>query len=176
MRNARLPCSPRQLRIRGEGAGDPVESGGGDGKHEEAGAELAEDDLADPEERRVDGHDARDPVRPRQRPARDGLAAEAEPRPGFYARVIERIEAQGARSIWNLFFESAFGRRIAVAAMALALLLSVSLVTLERSVEPLVANQGSALLPGEDQPGLVLTEAGADKDAVLVNLVTYREQ
>src|SRR5258708_2649430 len=102
--------------------------------------------------------------------------AEAEPRPGFYARVIERIEAQGARSIWNLFFESAFGRRIAVAAMALALLLSVSLVTLERSVEPLVANQGSALLPGEDQPGLVLTEAGADKDAVLVNLVTYREQ
>ena len=102
--------------------------------------------------------------------------AEAEPRPGFYARVIERIEAQGARSIWNLFFESAFGRRIAVAAMALALLLSVSLVTLERSAEPLVANQGSAVIPGEDQPGLVLTEAGADKDAVLVNLVTYREQ
>src|SRR5215831_13327314 len=51
--------------------------------------------------------------------------AEAEPRPGFYARVMERIEAQRPISIWNLFFESAFGRRIAIASMALALLLGV---------------------------------------------------
>src|SRR5208282_6310414 len=46
-----------------------------------------------------------------------------EPRAGFYARVLERIEAEGPVSIWNLFAESAFGKRIAVASLALALLL-----------------------------------------------------
>src|SRR5271165_6352462 len=44
---------------------------------------------------------------------------ELEPRPGFYARVLQRIEAEGPVSIWNLFIESAFGRRIAVASLAL---------------------------------------------------------
>ncbi len=108
--------------------------------------------------------------------------AEVEPRPGFYARVMERIEAQGPRSIWALFIDSNFGRRLAYASIALALLLSLSLVTLERTGEvPMVASDGSGLLPGEmlpgeDQPGRVLTQAGADKDSVLVNLVTYREQ
>jgi anti-sigma factor RsiW len=112
--------------------------------------------------------------------------ADAEPRPGFYARVMERIEAQGARSIWTLFTESVFGRRLAYASVALALLLSISLVTLERTEVPLMASDASGLLPGEmlpsamvsgeAQPGPVLTQGGSDKDSVLVNLVTYREQ
>ena len=68
----------------------------------------------------------------------------ADPRPGFYARVMERIEAEGPISIWNLFIESAFGRRIAVASLALALLIGVYLVTSERSAEdPMIALQES---------------------------------
>src|SRR5579862_7719508 len=59
----------------------------------------------------------------------------AELRPGFYARVMERIEAEGPISIWNLFIESAFGRRIAVASLALALLIGVYVVTSERSAD-----------------------------------------
>lgn len=108
--------------------------------------------------------------------------ADAEPRPGFYARVMERIEAHGPRSIWALFIDSTFGRRLAYASMALLVLLTLSLVTLERTGEvALVASDGSSILPGEmlpgeDQPARVLTQAGADKDSVLVNLVTYREQ
>ena len=101
---------------------------------------------------------------------------ELEPRPGFYARVMERIEAEGATSIWKLFSESAFGRRVAVASMALALLLGVYLVTSEqRADEPLsVGGSQAQIIAGEDQPGFV---AGAsDRDAVLVNLVTYQEQ
>ena len=103
---------------------------------------------------------------------------EAEPRAGFYARVIERIEAQRAVSIWNLFFESSFGRRIAVASMALALLLGVYLVTSEQSAEQAVVTApATQLLPGEDGPGQVMAQSGApDQDSVLVNLVTYREQ
>jgi hypothetical protein len=100
---------------------------------------------------------------------------EAEPRPGFYARVMERIEAQGARSIWSLFFESPFGRRVAVASMALALLLGVYLVTSERSEEQLgIGTAQAQSIAGEDQPGFVV--GAPDRDAVLVNLVTYQEQ
>jgi hypothetical protein len=107
-------------------------------------------------------------------------AEEAEPRAGFYARVMERIEKQGPGSIWNVFSESPFGRRIAVASMALALAIGVYLFTAEQP-GPGAINHPiefvSGTLPAEDQPGMVLTSSGApDRDAVLVNLVTYREQ
>lgn len=106
-------------------------------------------------------------------------AAEVEPRAGFYARVLERIEAEGPVSIWNLFVESAFGKRIGVASLALALLLGVYLVSIERSAEPMIAGEPSAqtcsapacgaakaasaaapaisAIPGEDAPGVVLS-------------------
>jgi hypothetical protein len=114
----------------------------------------------------------------------------SEPRPGFYARVMERIEAEGPISIWNLFIESTFGRRIAVASLALALLVGVYLVTSERSAQdPTVAAQeaqpeisGQQLVAGEDAPARVITQmdqssAGeSSEDAVLANLVTYRDQ
>jgi hypothetical protein len=94
------------------------------------------------------------------------------PRPGFYARVLERIEAQRPISIWQLFSDSAFGRRIAIASMAVALLFSVYLVSSERYSE-----QPVAVAVDEGQPGMTLSKAGLpDKDTVLVNLVTYREQ
>src|ERR1043166_8638392 len=94
-----------------------------------------------------------------------------DPQPGFYARVLERIEARGATSIWSLFFESPFGRRIAVASLALALVRGVYLVAAEHAAtESVVAGPELQLrraLPGEDEPGLVLTRAGApDRDAV----------
>ncbi|MDP9113593.1 MAG: hypothetical protein M3O20_07925 [Acidobacteriota bacterium] len=111
----------------------------------------------------------------------------AEPRAGFYARVMERIEAEGPISIWNLFIESAFGRRIALASLALVILLGVYLVTSERSAEdPIIAGQQVQQQPvvvvGEDGPARILTQmdqSGAgqsSEDAVLADLVTYREQ
>jgi len=111
----------------------------------------------------------------------------AEPRAGFYARVMERIESEGPISIWNLFIESAFGRRIAVASMALAILLGVYLVTSERSADdPMIAGQQAQQQPlvvvGEDGPARVIMQmdqspAGqSSEDAVLADLVTYREQ
>ena len=107
---------------------------------------------------------------------------DAEPRPGFYARVMERIEAQGPASIWNLFIESAFGRRIAVASLALALLLGVYVISSERAADqPIVAGQQAqpAFVVGEDAPGRVITQMSGNQssnDDVLVNLVTYQEQ
>jgi len=120
-------------------------------------------------------------------------AAEMEPRPGFYARVLERIESQTPASVFTLFFDSAFGRRIAMASLALALLLGVYVISSEQMADPQVAAVDS--LPQvtlvsdqvsdmpQDFPGVLndyrqprpVTNA-PDQDAVLVNLVTYREQ
>ena len=66
-------------------------------------------------------------------------AGEMEPRPGFYARVLERIEAQTPGSVFTLFFDSLFGRRIAMASLALALLLGVYVISSEQMAEPQVA-------------------------------------
>jgi hypothetical protein len=125
-----------------------------------------------------------------------------DPRPGFYARVLERIEAEGPASIWNLFVESAFGRRIALASFALAMLLGIYVVTAEREAEPIIASQPAipvcsgancaavaghsaqsasstvSVVAGEDAPGAVLSrlDEEAPNDDMLVNLVTYREQ
>lgn len=113
----------------------------------------------------------------------------ADFRPGFYARVMERIEAQGPISIWNLFIESAFGRRIAGASLALALLIGVYVVTSERSAEdPTIALESQqvgteqAMVAGEDAPAREISRVDqsqtdqSSEDAVLANLVTYREQ
>lgn len=115
-------------------------------------------------------------------------AEEMEPRPGFYARVLGRIEAQRPISVFTLFFDSMFGRRIAMASLALALLLGVYVVSSEQMAEPqlsamdalpqatLVSDmpQDFPVLPDGSQPRLV--RGTPDQDAVLVNLVTYREQ
>ena len=113
----------------------------------------------------------------------------ADLRPGFYARVMERIEAEGPISIWNLFIESAFGRRIAVASLALALLIGVCVVTSERSAEDATialesqqATTEQTFVAGEDAPAREITRVDqsqtdeSSQDAVLANLVTYREQ
>jgi predicted anti-sigma-YlaC factor YlaD len=106
------------------------------------------------------------------------LRAEAEPRPGFYARVMERIEAQRATSIWNVFSDSPFGRRIALASMALAVAIGFYLATSDRASEQAIfTNPTVQFVADEDQPGVALSRSGApDRDSVLVNLVTYREQ
>jgi anti-sigma factor RsiW len=99
-------------------------------------------------------------------PANDETVA---PRPGFYARVMERIEAQRPIDIWQLFFDSPFGRRIAMASMALVLLFSLYLVSSERYAQPVTISV--------EDPGMTLPQSGLpDKDTVLVDLVTYREQ
>jgi hypothetical protein len=112
---------------------------------------------------------------------------EVEPRAGFYARVLERIESQTPASIWSLFFDSVLGRRIAVAALALVLLVAVTMVSIERTADPeiassddpmeMLAQPASSFQAVEDQPGAMLSGAH-DQDSVLVDLVTYsyREQ
>jgi len=97
------------------------------------------------------------------------LRAEAEPTPGFYARVMEHIEAQTSVSIWSLFGESAFGRSVAMASMMVAILLGTYLFTAERAEHHFRSTPDAAPLVW-DQSGT------PDRADVLVNLVTYQEQ
>jgi anti-sigma factor RsiW len=95
-----------------------------------------------------------------------GSAPDVEPRPGFYARVLERIEAQPA-SVWSVFLDRKFGFRLAVASAALIALLGTYLVTSEPSgPEPSAApTVVSTDIPQQEQ----------QRDAVLVDLASYRQ-
>jgi len=95
------------------------------------------------------------------------LRAGEEPRPGFYARVIDRIERQTDLSIWSIFLRPTFGRRIAIASAALALLMGAYLVSTEPGDHERLSN-----------PTVVTTADESlqqQRDAVLVNLASYHE-
>jgi hypothetical protein len=101
-------------------------------------------------------------------------SAEMDPRPGFYARVWERIEAQRPVSIWSLFSDSLWGRRLATAALSVAVLMGGYVVTTEREMEAPNAHvqMEEKLLPGAS----VLTAVSSNPDAVFMNLVSYRSR
>ena len=106
---------------------------------------------------------------------------DVEPRAGFYARVIERIDSQRQSSIWTIFLEPAFGRRLAMASAVLAMLMGLYLVGSEPGNQGLVAGRSPAVvvLPGEDEPGPVLgsnPDQDQDRGVVLVNLATYSQE
>lgn len=47
-----------------------------------------------------------------------------EPSAGFYARVMQRVEAQGRPSFWNLLLDPVFGRRLVYTTGAMFLLMA----------------------------------------------------
>jgi len=125
---------------------------------------------------------------------------EIEPRAGFYARVVERIEVQPA-SIWSVFLDRKFGLRLAVVSAALVALLATYLVVSEPggpefATSPSVVytdppqtaqasiqkqtNRADQIQP--DQPQADQPQADQQdglkqeqqRDAVLVNLASYR--
>lgn len=103
---------------------------------------------------------------------------EIEPRAGFYARVMDRIEQQqGQSSIWSILLQPNFGRRLAVASAALVVLLGTYLVTSERNSEPEFANTPDVVMTGAQEASMATDslQQQRDRDAVLVNLAGYRQ-
>jgi hypothetical protein len=103
-----------------------------------------------------------------------GDVPEVEPRPGFYARVLERIEAQRPVSIWALFTESVVGRRLATASLAMALAMGIYVVTGEAQLTPQAqaAVQTDPLNPGAFAPDVMAANATGNS-AVFMSLVSY---
>jgi len=102
-------------------------------------------------------------------------AEAAEPAPGFYARVLERIEQRVKPSVWSILLEPAIGRRIAVASATLALVLGGYLLNSERVYH---SHAPAAIAAGATQSAAIVQDSDAspqDRDAVLVNLASFRD-
>jgi predicted anti-sigma-YlaC factor YlaD len=101
------------------------------------------------------------------------VPAEVEPTPGFYARVLGRIEAQQRASVWSAFLEPAFWRRLVMATLALLLVLGSLLAF--REVEGVYAAPPEALVAIEDHPAALGADPERDRQTILVTLASYKE-
>jgi len=103
------------------------------------------------------------------------LAEEAQPRPGFCARVTDRIETQQRASVWSALLEPAFARRLVVATLALTLMLG-SLVAFQEVDDTFGAPPPEAVMAIEDHPPSLGLDPQRDRQTMLVTLATYREE
>ena len=108
--------------------------------------------------------------------------------PGFYARVLARIEAQAAPpSIWNFFLEP-FGRRLVYASLALALLLTaanvfdstpandIEIAATQAPASAIPVLHGTVLASDSDSiPVVESTSQDEDRGAALMQLTTYEQ-
>jgi hypothetical protein len=102
------------------------------------------------------------------------------PQPGFYARLMERIEEQGRSSVWSVFLQPIFGRRLAIASATLVVLLGTYLVTTELgdrdvAAAPAVATDTVSVSAAGvgDRPDSLQQQR--QRDAVLVDLASFHE-
>jgi anti-sigma factor RsiW len=100
---------------------------------------------------------------------------EFEPAPGFYARVMDRIESQARASVWSAFLEPAFTRRLVYASLTLLLLLGGLMMSSENQPALSSPNSPEVILAEEPTPSDFGVSQQHDRDVVLVNLATYQE-
>ena len=104
------------------------------------------------------------------------FTGELEPDAAFYARLMNRIETQAKPSIWNIFGESVFAKRLAYASVTFVVLLGAYFVS-STGADQQFANSSPEMLMSDDQhPAQVVgADPQKDREAVLVNLATYQE-
>jgi len=107
---------------------------------------------------------------------------EFEPDAGFYARVMNRIEVQTRPSVWNLFGESLFAKRLVYASTALVVLLGTFLVSSSTTgndpQQAIVVSGPEVMLAGDSEqlpPPVTMENPQRDREVVLVNLATYQQ-
>jgi hypothetical protein len=110
-----------------------------------------------------------------------GEAEDLAPAPGFYARVMNRIEEQRPRSIWSCFLEPRFSRRLAFASLSLLVLLMAAFVTsepaaLEAPMQALNADPAPEFILAEPEPTPVTSVSQSEgRDVMLRQLTVYSE-
>ncbi|MCC6291861.1 MAG: hypothetical protein IT164_04385 [Bryobacterales bacterium] len=103
----------------------------------------------------------------------DGLM----PAPGFYARVMQQIEAQRPASIWNLFVEPRFFHRLAFATFSLLLLLGLTFLSPNPQQEaPMQARSEPEMILATPEPAPVTSVSQSEgRDVMLRQLTVYSE-
>jgi hypothetical protein len=112
---------------------------------------------------------------------------EMAPAPGFYARVMARVEAEAAQqTFWSFFVDPLFGGRLVLASLSLVvLLLAANFLAINPEPEAEMAQSeisapvdgpvlGAVLVSdGDELPVVESSDAEADRGAALVQLTTY---
>ena len=97
---------------------------------------------------------------------------EVEPAPGFYARVMQRIEERAKDSIWAVFIYSPFGKRLAYASLTIAVLLGSYMLT-EEGLDGHLLGEKIVAQQMQDDP-LVIGNQAQQRDAVLENFAAHQ--
>jgi len=102
-----------------------------------------------------------------------------EPSAGFYARVMQRVEAQGRPSFWNLLLDPVFGQRLVYATGALFLLMASFLLATADGQPELAQTPVQMMAQPEAAPTLIRTAYGedmqSDRDAFLATMASFSE-
>jgi len=105
------------------------------------------------------------------RPCQEELA----PGAGFYARVVERIEAQRAASLWSVFLQPIFARGLLYASLALFLIVGSSVLWSSENHEVLSNDANPVgLIAGYGPHAQPVTDPDAAKDAVMAEVLSDR--
>lgn len=99
--------------------------------------------------------------------------AEMEPSAGFYARVIQRIEASARRSIWWVFVYSPVGKRLAYASLAITIALGSYVIAAESSDGHLRGGTTVARISVDHYDAPVMGTEEQQRTAVLENFIEH---
>ena len=100
-----------------------------------------------------------------------------EVRPGFYGRVLARIDSQAKPGFWSLLLDPTFGRRLVYGSLSLVILMSVYLVATEPATHTVASSSPEMILsqPVSASRPSIGANPNVDRDTVLVNLATFSE-
>lgn len=97
-----------------------------------------------------------------------------EPEPAFYTRLIHRIETQSVPSVWSLFGESLFAKRLVYASAMLVFLLGTAFISSTSSDDGLPAGTPEVILAGHAAPEPVsMEDQQRDREVILANLASW---
>ena len=97
---------------------------------------------------------------------------DAAPAAGFYARVMERIEAQRQGSFWSFFMQPVLARRLVYASLTLMVLLGVAVW--QTGADPaLHESNPMQIMANSELPAADGADPSHDRSVVLANLASY---
>ena len=97
-----------------------------------------------------------------------------EPAPGFYARVMDRIDTQRNNSIWSVFLEPLFAKRLIYSTAVLTALLGIFLFTSPKD-DMMASSVPEQIFAEEAPPPAQLVDLEQDRNTVFVQFATFTE-
>ena len=98
---------------------------------------------------------------------------------GFYARVMQRVEAQGRPSFWSLLLDPVFGRRLVYATGAMFLLMASFLLATTGEQPELARTPVQMMVQPASAPAAMPAGFGEDiqrdREHFLVTMASYSE-